>query len=56
MGSGVDLGAFKTSQIPKEAIYREGPFPYVVLIRKQIVDGHPQRTIDLDAGGHMVFR
>ena len=55
-GPGVDVGAFKTSQIPKEAVYRDGPFPYAVLIRKEIVDGHPQKTIDLDAGGHMVFR
>lgn len=56
MGPGVDLGAYKASQLPSEAIYREGPFPYAVLIRKTIVDAHPEKTIDLDAGGHMVFR
>ena len=53
-GPGVDVGAYKASQIPVEAIYREGPFPYAVLIRKEIVEAHPDRTIDLDAGNHMV--
>ena len=56
MGPGVDIGAYKTSQIPTGAIYREESFPYAVVIRKEIVEAHPDRIIDLDAGNHMVFR
>ena len=55
-GSGVHLGAYRTKQIPEEAIYRSGSLHYAVLIRKEIVESHPQKTIDLDDSGRVVLR
>lgn len=54
-GPGLDLGAYRVGQIPQEAIYRAGSLGYAVLMRKEIVDSHPNKTIDLDEGGNLVF-
>ena len=55
-GPGLGLGAYKVGDIPEEAIYHAGPFRYAVLIRKEIVASHPQRTIDLDGPRSVVLR
>jgi hypothetical protein len=52
----MDLGAYRIGQIPEEAIYHEGSFRYAVLIRQEIVDAHPEKTIDLDGPRRVVLR
>ncbi len=55
-GPGLELGAYEIGDIPKEAIYHSGSFPYAVLIRKEIVDNHPERTIDLIGPRRIILR
>ena len=55
-GPGLGLGAFEIGDIPEEAIYHAGSFRYAVLIRKEIVENHPQRTIDLDERGNTTLK
>jgi hypothetical protein len=54
-GPGLDLGAYRIGQIPKEAICHTDSLSYAVLIWKEIVDRHPKRTIDLDERGNPVL-
>ena len=54
-GPGLDLGAFRTNQIPEEAVYRSGSLRYAILIWKRIVDSYPQKTIDLDDRGNPIL-
>ena len=54
-GPGLDLGAYRVGQIPQEAIYHAGSLSYAVLIWKGIVESHPNKTIDLDESGKLVF-
>ena len=55
-GPGLGVGAYKNGDIPKEAIYHAGSFRYAVLIRQEIVEGHPERLIDLDGPRSVVLR
>jgi hypothetical protein len=54
-GPGIDLGAYSVEQIPEEAVYQAGSFRYAVLIRKDVVDRYPNKTIDLDASGNPIL-
>lgn len=55
-GPGIGLGAYQIGQIPEEALYNAGALSYAVLISKEVVENHPERTIDLDESGKVVFR
>ena len=55
-GPGLDLGAYRVEQIPKEAVCTAGSLKYAVCISKDIIDSHPERTIDLDKTGSLVLR
>lgn len=55
-GPGIDLGGYKIGQIPAEAVYRHGSLSYAVLISKEMVASHPEKTIDLDDAGKIVLR
>ena len=55
-GPGLDLGAYRTSDIPEEAVYHEGSFRYAVLIREDVIESHPQKTIDVSELDHIVFK
>lgn len=54
-GPGLDLGAYRVAQIPEEAVYQTGSLSYAVCIWKEIVESHPERTIDLDERGNPVL-
>ena len=56
MGPGLGLGAYEIGGIPEEAIYHSGSLRYAVLIRKEIVDSHPEGLIDLDGPRSVVLR
>lgn len=55
-GPSLDLGAYRIGQIAEEAIYHAGSFRYAVLIRKDIIESHPEKTIELDARGRPILR
>ena len=55
-GAGLGLGAYRIEQIPNEAICYAGSLSYAVCIRRDIVDSHPEKTIDLDEAGHVILR
>lgn len=55
-GPGLDLGGYRVGQVPEEAIYHAGSLSYTVLISKEVVESHPERTIDLDESGKLVLR
>ena len=55
-GPGLGLGTFEIGDIPEEAVYQAGSFHYAVLIRKEIVDNHPERTIDLIGPREVILR
>lgn len=56
MGPGLDLGAYRICQIPEEAVCHMGTLSYAVLIWKEIVESHPEKTIDLNEAGNVIFR
>lgn len=55
VGPGLGLGTFRIGDIPEVAIYHAGSFRYAVIIQKEIVEQHPQKTIDLDERGNPIF-
>ena len=55
-GPGLDLGAYRLTQVPEQAIYHAGSFRYAVVIRREIVASHPRKMIDLDEKGRVDFR
>lgn len=56
MGPGLDLGTFQTGDIPEKAFYHAGSFRYAVLIRADIVESHPLKTIDLMGSGRLALQ
>lgn len=55
-GSGLDLGAYRNTQIPEEAVFTAGSLRYAVLIRKEILDTYPDKVIDADEAGKIILR
>ncbi len=55
-GSGLDLWGYRVEQIPAEAVHHEGSFRYAVLVPKEVIESHPQGTIDLDGSRNLVLR
>ena len=55
-GSGLDLWAYRVEQIPEQAVYHAGSFPYAILIPRAVVESHPRKTIDLDGPRNVVLR
>ena len=55
-GSGLDLWAYRVEQIPAEAVHHEGSFRYAVLVPKEVIESHPQGTIDLDGSRNVILR
>lgn len=56
VGPGLGLGTYRASDIPAEAVYQAGPLRYGVIVQQEVVDRHPEKTIDLDARGNPILR
>ena len=55
-GPGVGLGAYRTIQIPEEAVCHSSSINYAVLIRQAVLDDHPEKRVYLDDTGRMILK
>ena len=56
LGPGLDLGAYRNTQIPEEAVFTGESLRYAVLILKEILDAYPEKVVDADATGKIILR